>query len=46
MEKTELLGLLAVLFFVGILFTPLDSNIWQWFLTGSIVFGALYYVKK
>ena len=46
MEKTELLGLLAVLFLVGILFTPLDSNIWQWFLTFGVAFGALYYVKK
>jgi 4-hydroxybenzoate polyprenyltransferase len=42
MEKKEALGLLAVLFLGGILFTPMNSNLWVLFLIVGIVFGALY----
>ncbi len=46
MDKVELLGLVAVLFFTSILFTSPNSNLWALFLTIGVVFSALYYVKK
>jgi hypothetical protein len=39
MERKTLFGSLAILFFVAMLFTPTDSNLWIYFLILGIVSG-------
>ncbi len=46
MEKTAIFGMISLLSFIAILFTPTDSNAWQWLLLLGIFFGAIWWAKK
>jgi len=46
MEKTELLGGMAGLFFISIFFTPLESDIWKGFLFLGLIFGVGWWFKS
>jgi len=45
MEKAGFYKLMAVLFILGILFTPQGSKTWIYFLIPGLVFGALWFWK-
>lgn len=46
MDKIKIFGLIALLSFLAILFTPLESDIWIWPLILGLIFGIFWLVKK
>ncbi|MGD9275747.1 MAG: hypothetical protein PVJ67_01090 [Candidatus Pacearchaeota archaeon] len=45
MDKTNFLKSLAGLFLLGILFTPMNSDLWVYFLGIGITFGGLWFYR-
>jgi hypothetical protein len=46
MRKEEVLGLLAVVFFLAILFTEQSSNAWKPLAFGGLIFGVFWFRSK
>jgi len=45
MDKTEVLQGLAGLFLIAVLFTPISSDLWIYFLGAGITFGAVWFSR-
>jgi len=45
MNKKEFFKMMAVIFLLGILFTPSKTNIWLYFFVPGIIFGILWFRK-
>lgn len=46
MNKSEIAGLLSLILLSAILFTPVNSDIWKYFLVAGIALGAVWFMKK
>jgi len=46
MDKSQLFGLLTILFFLSILFTPLGTKVWMIPFFGGLIFGILWARSK
>jgi len=46
MERKTLFGSLSILFFGMILFLPLDSKVWIYFMILGIIFGIAWGIKE
>ncbi len=45
MDQKEFFKLMAVIFLLAILFTPLNSRTWLYFFAPGIIFGILWFKK-
>jgi len=45
-EAKDFAGMISILFFIVILFTPIDSEIWKFFLFLGIIFGVFWFIKE
>ena len=46
MNKKLLFGILSIIFFISILFTPADSDYWIYLLILGVIFGIAWYKFK
>ncbi len=46
MDKKTIAGIIAAFFLIAMLFSPIDSKIWIWFLILGLAFGAVWWMKN